>query len=542
MSAANADQPLWWQRGIVYQVYPRSFQDTNGDGVGDLPGITARLPYLRELGIDAIWISPIFPSPMADFGYDVSDYCAIHPVFGTLADFDRLVAAAHQHDIKVLLDFVPNHTSDQHPWFQAARSSRTDPRRAWYLWSDPRPDGGPPTNWVSVFGGSAWEWDASTGQYYYHAYLKEQPDLNWRNPAVQDAMLDVLRFWFDRGVDGMRIDALRQVVKSATLVDNPPNLEWRTGQSPYDALEPRYTADQPELLDVIARFRDVADSYPERVLIGELWLPIERLVAYYGRDGRGLHLPFNFHLILISWRARAIAELVERYEAALPSGAWPNWVLGNHDRPRIASRVGEAQARVAAMLLLTLRGTPTLYEGDDIGLLDVEIPPDSVQDPVARNLPGLGLGRDPERTPMQWTAEPNAGFCLPSVRPWLPLGVDSSTRNVATEQADARSMLALHRRLTALRRAHPALSIGSYARVSVDDNVLSYRREHAAERVQVLLNFSHTTRRIECPDGNLLLSTHLDRESSPVSGSLELRSDEGVIVGLGMSSANRISS
>ena len=542
MSAANADQPLWWQRGIVYQVYPRSFQDTNGDGVGDLPGITSRLPYLRDLGIDAIWISPIFPSPMADFGYDVADYCDIHPLFGTLADFDQLVASAHAHDIKVVLDYVPNHTSDQHPWFLAARSSRTDPKRDWYLWSDPRPDGGPPTNWLSVFGGSAWEWDASTGQYYYHAYLKEQPDLNWRNPAVQDAMLDVFRFWFDRGVDGMRIDALRQVVKSAVLIDDPANPDWRPGQDPYHSVEHRYTTDQPELLDVIGRFRDVANSYPERVLIGELWLPIERLVAYYGRDGRGLHLPFNFHLILTSWRARAIAELVERYEAALPSGGWPNWVLGNHDRSRIATRVGEAQARVAAMLLLTLRGTPTIYQGDDIGLSDVDIPPDSIQDPVARSLPGLGLGRDPERTPMQWTAEPNAGFCPPSVRPWLPLGPDSSTRNVATEQADARSVLALHRRLIALRRAHPALSIGGYARVSVDDEVLSYRREHGAERVQVMLNFSHTTRQIACPDGQLLLSTHLDRESSPVSGSLELRPDEGVIVGLGMSSANRISS
>jgi alpha-glucosidase len=397
---------VWWQRGIVYQVYPRSFQDTNGDGVGDLPGITRRLEYLRDLGVDAVWISPIFPSPMADFGYDVSDYCAIDPLFGTLADFDALVAAAHRRNIKIILDYVPNHTSDQHPWFVDARSGKSSSHRDWYIWSDPKPDGSPPNNWLSVFGGSAWQLDRASGQYYYHAYLKEQPDLNWRNPAVQSAMLEVLRFWFERGVDGMRIDALRQIVKSARFEDNPPNPDWLPGRDPYTSLLPSFTTDQPEGMEIVARFRGHADAFPDRVLIGELWLPIERLVAYYGKDGSGLHLPFNFHLILTAWHARAIATLVERYEAALPPGAWPNWVLGNHDRSRIASRVGPAQARVAAMLLLTLRGTPTLYQGDEIGMVDVAIPPDAVQDPAERNVPGLGLGRDPERTPMHWDDSP----------------------------------------------------------------------------------------------------------------------------------------
>ncbi len=276
--------------------------------------------------------------------------------------------------------------------------------------SGSRRSANPPNNWISVFGGSAWQWDTATNQAYYHAYLREQPDLNWRNPAVQQAMLDVLRFWFDRGVDGVRIDALRQLVKDRDLRDNPPNPAWQPGQDPYASLTPLYTTDQPEVLEHVAQFREVSDGYPERVLIGELWLPIERLVAYYGVDGRGLHLPFNFHLILAQWQARQIARLVEQYEVALPAGGWPNWVLGNHDRPRIASRVGVAQARVAAMLLLTLRGTPTLYQGDELGLENVPIPDALIQDPVERNVPGLGLGRDPERTPMQWDATNNGGF------------------------------------------------------------------------------------------------------------------------------------
>jgi alpha-glucosidase len=263
---------------------------------------------------------------------------------------------------------------------------------------------------LSAFGGSAWTYDALTDQMYYHAYLKEQPDLNWRNPQVQTAMYDVLRFWFKRGVDGFRIDALRQVAKDAELRDNPPDPNWTPGQDPYRALLPLYSTDQPELMDIVHRFREIAEDYSDRVLIGELWLPIERLVAYYGKEGRGLHLPFNFHLILTAWAARPIAALIESYEAALPLGAWPNWVLSNHDRSRVATRVGAAQARVAAMLLLTLRGTPTLYNGDEIGMHDVPIPPDRVQDPFERNVPGIGAGRDPERTPMQWDAGRNAGF------------------------------------------------------------------------------------------------------------------------------------
>jgi alpha-glucosidase len=523
---------LWWQRGIIYQIYPRSFMDSNGDGVGDLPGIISKLDYLHWLGVDAIWISPIFPSPMADFGYDVSDYTDIHPLFGTLADFDKLVAEAHRRGLKVILDYVPNHTSDQHPWFVGSRSSRHHPKRDWYIWHDPAPDGGPPNNWRSVFGGSAWEWDATTGQYYYHAYLKQQPDLNWRHPEVQSAMLDVLRFWLERGVNGFRVDALRQLIKDDQLRDNPPNPAYHPDQGPYHALLPVFTTDRPEVHDMIALMRRIVDAYDARLLIGELYLPIERLVTYYGVQGSGVHLPFNFHLILVPWQARQIEALINTYEAALPADGWPNWVLGNHDQHRLATRIGSAQARVAAMLLLTLRGTPTLYYGDELGLHDVAIPPELVQDPWERNVPGLGLGRDPERTPMPWDSTPNAGFT--SGIPWLPLTANYRTVNVAVEHDDPTSMLTLYRRLIALRRATPALSVGSYFGLEAHGDVLAFMRTHKGQRCLVVLNLGSQpqvweSRQVEI-QGHIGLSTHLDRAAEAVYGTIELRSDEGVVV------------
>jgi alpha-glucosidase len=516
---------LWWQRGLIYQIYPRSFQDTNGDGTGDLKGITQRLDYLQWLGVDAIWISPIFPSPMADFGYDVSNYVDVDPIFGTLEDFDELLARAHSSNLKVVLDFVPNHTSDQHPWFVESRQNTSNSKRDWYIWRD----GTPPNNWLSSFGGSGWTLDPLTSQSYYHAYLKEQPDLNWRNSAVQEAMYQTMRFWLQKGVDGFRIDALRQVVKDKDFRDNPPNPDWRPGQDPYRSLLPEYSADQPELMDIVHRFREVAEEYSERVLIGELWLPIQRLVAYYGREGRGLHLPFNFHLILTPWQARQISALIETYERALPPNAWPNWVLGNHDRSRIATRVGAAQARVAAMLLLTLRGTPTLYNGDEIGMRDVPIPPQLVQDPFERNVPGIGVGRDPERTPMQWSADAHAGFS--STIPWLPLAADYATDNVRVQRADSRSMLSLHRRLIALRREMPALSVGDFVHVHTDDDLLVYERAADGQRVQVALNLSHQPRQLgwDSPHARIVVSTQLDRDGE-VGDRLDLRADEGVVV------------
>src|SRR5260370_33879588 len=357
----SMQRELWWQTGVIYQIYPRSFQDSNGDGIGGLRGITQRLSYLVELGIDAIWLTPIFPSPMADFGYDISDYTDIDPLFGGLDEFDALLAAAHAQGIKVILDLVPNHTSDEHPWFLESRASRESRKRDWYIWRDPAANGGPPNNWLSVFGGSAWEYDGASGQYYYHAFLAAQPDLNWRNPAVRSAIYEVMRFWFRRGVDGFRVDVVWHLIKAEEFRDNPPNADFRVTDPPHHRLVPLYTADRPEVHDVIAEMRRVADEFPDRVLIGEIYLPLERLVAYYGRDLGGMHLPFNFSLLGASWHASVIAGLIGEYEAALPSGGSPNWVLGNHDWPRIATRIRPDQANVATMLLPPLPRTPPIY-------------------------------------------------------------------------------------------------------------------------------------------------------------------------------------
>ena len=519
----------WWQHGVVYQIYPRSFQDASGDGIGDLPGIEARLDHLARLGVDAIWISPIYPSPMADFGYDVSDHCDVHPIFGTLDDVDRLVAAARGRGLKLILDYVPNHTSDRHPWFVESRSARASPKRDWYVWRDAAPDGGPPNNWLSEFGGSAWTFEQATGQYYYHAYLKEQPDLNWRHPEVRQAMLDVLRFWFERGVDGFRVDAIHHLIEDEGLRDNPANPDWRDGMPPARRLLRTRTMDQPEVHDAIASMRRTADGYQDRVMIGEAYLPIDRLMAYYGAGLGGFQLPFNFHLISTPWQPTAIASLIDAYEAALPRGGWPNWVLGNHDRSRVASRLGAAQARIAAMLLLTLRGTPTIYQGEEIGMADVPIPPDRVRDTYEKNVPGLGLGRDPERTPMQWDSTAHAGFS--TVEPWLPLASDYAEVNVAAQSDDPRSMLALYQELLRLRRAEPALSIGAYAPEAADEHVLAYRRRHRDRSLLIALNMSGQARTLRTPHlGKVLLSTGLDRSGEPISGAIELRPNEGCIV------------
>ncbi|MBI5262185.1 MAG: DUF3459 domain-containing protein [Bradyrhizobium sp.] len=526
-SSSAFTSAAWWQSGVIYQIYPRSFQDSNGDGIGDLNGIAARLDYLKDLGVDAIWISPIFPSPMADFGYDVSDYCGIDPMFGTMDDFDRLLVAVHRAGLKLLLDFVPNHTSDLHPWFLESRSCRTNPRRDWYIWRDPAPGGGPPNNWLSEFGGPAWTLDETTGQYYYHAYLKEQPDLNWRNAGVSAAMLDVLRFWFERGVDGFRVDAIHHLFEDIGLRSNPHDPDWREGMSPARRLIRRYTMDQPEVHDAIAAMRRVAEEFGGRLLVGESSLPIDRLMAYYGTNLSGFQLPFNFHLINTAWRTEAIAGLIQSYEAALPARAWPNWVLGNHDRSRVASRIGREQARVAAMLLLTLRGTPTIYQGEELGMLDVTIPPELVQDPWEKNVPGIGLGRDPERTPMPWSGAIHGGFT--TATPWLP--VDTVTMpNVERQQSDPASFLSLYRALLRLRRSEPALSIGSYREIARTDAVLAYERQHSGNCLQIVLNLSATPQRLPdaVTDGRLLLSTTRRKTERPPRAHLE--ANQGIIL------------
>jgi len=521
---------LWWQKGIVYQIYPRSFADSNGDGVGDLRGVLARLDYLESLGVDAIWISPVYPSPMADFGYDVSDYTGIHPIFGNLEDMQELIERAHARGLRVILDFVPNHTSDQHPWFIEARSSRSNPKRDYYLWRDPKPGGGSPNNWLSVFGGSGWTWDAASEQYYFHAFLKEQPDLNWRHPEVRREMYAAMRFWLERGVDGFRVDVLWHLIKDAEWRDNPPNPDFRPDQIPYNALLPTYSTDQPEVQEIASEMRALLDQYSERVLIGEIYLPIRRLVAYYGSSGNGAHLPFNFQLITLPWNARQISASISEYEGALPADAWPNWVLGNHDQPRIASRVGLLQARVAAVMLLTLRGTPTLYYGDELGMRDAVIFPEQMKDPQGKR---IGVSRDPARTPMQWTGGEQAGFS--SAAPWLPLGYDYQYCNVQSQEQDRDSMLALYRRLIALRRAEPALSVGAYKPLLAQGQLLSYLREAGEQRFLVVLNLGSRPEHIALSDvgqGEIVIASDARREGEHVMGRLVMLGDDAVVVRL----------
>lgn len=539
--APNSSSLHWWQRGVVYQIYPRSFMDSNHDGVGDLNGIIQKLDYLNgkpdSLGIDAIWLSPFQRSPMADFGYDVSDYCDVDPLFGTLADFDRLVAEVHKRGMKLIIDYVPNHTSDQHPWFIESRSSRDNPKRNWYIWADPKPDGTPPNNWGSFFGGPAWEFDAQTGQYYLHQFVKEQPELNWRNPEVRQAMLDVLRFWMRRGVDGFRMDVVGLLLKDAELRDNPPDPNAPADLPENDLFNRQlhiYTMDQEGIHEIIKEIRKTLDEFPDKVGIGELWGPLDRWVRYYGENGDELQLPFNFRLMWTPrWDAATMRASVDEMEAALPAFAWPNYVLGNHDQPRMATRFGGlAQGRLSGMMLLTLRGTPTFYYGDEIGLENGVIPPEKIQDPQGINL-GAERSRDFCRTPMQWDASPNAGFS--TVEPWLPVTDDYATRNVAVQAQDPASMLTFYKHLFALRRASPALHGGSYQPLDVPGNVYAYLRQAGDERKLVVLNFAGEAANVPLPlsgKGRVLLSTHLDREGEIDLAQVPLRPFEGVVVAL----------
>lgn len=534
---------LWWQTGVVYQIYPRSFMDANNDGIGDLPGITRRLDYLKDLGVDAVWLSPIYPSPMHDFGYDVADYCGIHPTFGTMDDFDKLLAETHQRGMKLILDLVPNHTSDEHPWFLESRSSRDNPKRDWYIWREPAPDGGFPNNWMSFFGGPAWTFDEKTDQYYLHQFVKQQPELNYRNPEVVEALRNTMRFWLDKGVDGFRVDVMWLMLKDPQLRDEPLNPDW-DGVQPFGRIQHIYTANLPEVHDLIHEMRKVLDAYNERMMVGEIYLPNDDLMKYYGApEKRECHLPFNFQLINAQWDAAKVRKMVDDYEAVLPSDAWPNWVLGNHDQQRLASRIGAHQARVANMLLLTLRGTPTCYYGDELGMENVPIPAHMIQDPPAVNQPEIAhiVGRDPQRTPMQWDASTNAGFSAPDAKEaWLPLAANFTEINVEWEAKNPRSFLSFYKQLVACRKTTPALVTGSYHSVALNsaealENCFVYERQADDQHVLVALNFSAKAQKLELPfsgKGNILLSTRLDRSGEVNLADLSLRPNEGCIIAL----------
>jgi alpha-glucosidase len=522
----------WWQHAVVYQIAPMSFQDSDGDGTGDLRGIINRLDYLEWLGGDAVWLCPVYSSPMRDFGYDIADFTGIDPLFGTLADFDTLLERLHQRDIKLLLDFVPNHTADTHPWFVDSKSSRTNPYRDWYVWADPAPHGGPPNNWLSRFGGSAWAFDPTTDQYYYHAFLAQQPDLNWRNPAVREAMAEVLRFWLARGVDGFRVDASAVLVEDALLRDEPPNPAFDAHTTPPPQRLTRiFTDDRPESLHYLEEIRAVVDEFPDRVLAGEVQDKIDRIGHFYGNDRPRLHVPLNFALLDADWNAVALQAQIDAYYNAIPEHAWPDWVIGGHDKKRLASTVGAAQARNAAMLALTLKGTSCFFAGDEIGMEQVPIPPHRTQDPFEQRVPGYGLTRDPERAPMRWDSTRHGGFT--TGEPWLQMGDDIAQRNMHTLAEDRTSLLWLYRRLIALRRRTPALTAGAYQPLRSHHDILCFTRTLPGDAWLMALNTCHEPRRLTfAGTASLRLSTHLDREGETIGGTTILRPDEGVMLQL----------
>ncbi|MCK1598498.1 alpha-amylase family glycosyl hydrolase [Bradyrhizobium sp. 164] len=524
---ATADRP-WWHSATIYEIALISFQDSNGDGKGDLAGLLSRIDYLTWLGVDAVWLTPIYRSPFRDLGYDISDYCSIDPAFGTLDDFDLLVGRLHDAGIRLILDLVPNHTANDHAWFVESRSSRDNAKADWYVWADPAENGGPPNNWLSRFGGSAWEWCETRGQYYYHSFLVEQPDLNWRNPQVRAAIADVMRFWLDRGVDGFRVDASAVLIKDELLRDNPPNPD-AGGKPPPQRLTPVFTDDRPETMQCIEDIRNVIDEYPGRLLCGEVQGKTDRIGHFYGNHRPRLHLPLNFALLDSPWNALSLQAAIDAYLNALPSQAWPVWVIGGHDKQRIASRIGEAQMRILAMLLMSLRGTPFFYMGDEIGRERVSIPPDRIRDPFEKLVPGYGLCRDPERAPMRWDDSPNGGFT--DGHPWLPLG-PSDSRNVAGEQRDDHSILALFRKLIALRREQPCLREGEQQPLRSQNDVFAFKRVWNGDEILVLLNICAEPRKWHRQGrGRLLMSTHLDRQPQPLpDGSVLLRGDEGVMI------------
>ncbi|HNP39937.1 MAG TPA: alpha-glucosidase [Nitrospira sp.] len=540
----------WWQSAIVYQIYPWSFQDSNGDGIGDLPGIISRLDYLNgspdSLGVDAIWLSPIYPSPMHDFGYDVSDYCDIDPRFGTLADFDRLVSEAHRRGIRVVMDLVLNHTSNQHPWFIESRSSRTSAKRDWYYWADGKSGRRPPNNWAARFGGSAWTHDPHTGQYYLHSFLSEQPDLNWTNPAVRDAVFGVVRFWLDRGVDGFRLDAINWLGKDTSWPDNPARLAWRS----YYRQIHRYDRDQPHTHEALRALRSSLKDREDILLVGETSSDTPGgPAAFYGNGSNELHEVFDFRLLRSDWHPDTFRRLILDSDRAVPQGGWPPVVFSNHDQSRHIDRYGAGgeairRARAAALLLFTLRGTPFVYYGEELGLRDGRLRRADLHDPYTIRYWPWKTGRDPARTPMPWDDSPQAGFT--TGRPWLPLSHAWRQTNVAGEQRDPASILSLYKRLIRMKKGSNALTVGAYHPVDGGPpECLFFTRESLVDGQRdalfIAVNFSAHTQKISLPagpsklgrHGTLMLSTDPLRAEGPwTADHFLLGPDEGIVVSM----------
>ncbi|NTV31444.1 alpha-amylase [candidate division WWE3 bacterium] len=530
--------PKWWRNIVMYQIYPRSFKDSNGDGIGDLQGIIDSLDYLNgssnSLGIGAIWLSPVYPSPMFDHGYDVSDYRNIDPSFGTLTIFNRLIEAAHQHSIRVIMDLVANHTSDQHPWFIKSRASRNNSLRDWYVWRDPAPDGGPPNNWLSYFGGSAWTLDKTTNQYYLHKFAPQQPDLNNWNPKVNQALVDIMHFWLKRGVDGFRMDVVDRLLFDPTFKDAPCNLAYKKNVDPqvkkFDFSKTYY---QPEVHQIIAVFRRVLDLY-DAVGIGEVEARSIDFIQRFYDHGRGVQLPFDFLLLKTPWEAKKIGAHLKMYEKKLPRSSWPMYVLGNHDKERLADRIGKHNLKLAALMLLTLHGTPMMYYGDEIGLASMPLSKDKWQDAYTKNTKS-DWTRDYSRGPMQWNSSKYVGFSTHV--PWLPPNEFKNEQNVQEQEKGPNSILHLYKSLIKLRNNHRSLSEGTFELIyDGSEGVIGYLRSFRTEKMLILLNFTSTIKQLRLKHkgllGTVIMRTHTHNNPQDLVCTIHLKPKEGCILKL----------
>ncbi len=524
----------WWKHGIIYQIYPRSFADSNNDGIGDLDGITDRLGYLAELGVDALWLSPINPSPDVDFGYDVSDYLSVDPKFGTMRDFERLIKEAKKRHIHIILDLVLNHTSNQHPWFLEAKKSKSNPYHDYYLWKEPRKDGTVPNNWQSVFGGLGWEYIPELKQSFYHMFYKQQPDVNWRNPKVRKVLLDVFRFWLKKGVDGFRLDVFNVYFKDSKFRDNPVN---RPGVRQFERQEHLYDFDQPELFPLLKEIRKVLDTKPGSYSVGETFMSTPSKAASYCKPGL-LHATFDFGLLESPWNLKRMAKAIHEQSQSLDPTSWPTLVLSNHDSRRIATRYHAAdddrKLKLIATLLLTLRGTPYIYYGDEIGMRNVPIRYSEMKDKIGKKYWFIPVGRDGCRSPMQWDASSFAGFSKHI--PWIKVHANHIKRNVKALEKDKSSILNFHKDLIKIRKGHPALSEGMYLPLTYDPIfILAYLRQTMDETILVILNFGTRKmkfflgRELATKKRRLLLSTHEHKDENRHPGFMELKGYEASI-------------
>ncbi len=498
------EQP-WWQKGVIYQIYPRSFLDTTGNGIGDLRGIIKKLDYLEELGVSGLWLCPIFPSPMYDFGYDTSDYYNIEPLFGSMDLFQEMLLTARKKNIRIILDLALNHTSHLHPWFIESSSSRNNTRSDWYIWANPRPPRRPPNNWKSVFGGSAWTWSEKRKQYYLHSFTPEQPDLNWRNPDVKKELYNIIRFWLEKGADGFRLDVVDFFLKDDRLRSNPLCI----GRRPYEMQKHIYDKNRPETIEIMREIRSLVDLYPHKLALGEVAERNTEIAAsYYGPASDGLHLNFNFDFLEQPWKAKAFQVSIEDWEKLLGTGNWPVYTLSNHDVPRHFSRYGNCQnrARAAAGMVLTLKGTPVIYYGEELGMPQGRIPRAQIRDPVGKRYWPFHPGRDGSRTPMQWDDSPNAGFT--DANPWLPVNPNFPRVNVADQKKDPQSLYHFYRRLIKFRNSSNALQSGIIRFTNPSNSsVLAYQRKVPGENLLILINFSSRDQPVELP--SKFVSPHL---------------------------------